>query len=240
MYAIRVFGESLWVTCPIDHPAVMAGISVDKLAKPTSAPYLNTDFAIALERLSNDPEAPSGTRLYASLFTLLTLTSLRFVDTRLVRDVWKSNTALCGLSINNMGKSGALMNWAAPLLVLLGPDSVRYRPLLLHWGEVKPAEWQFRALFPHVPPERRIDISRDANFGAAQAQLSKPEVSLGFPNCANQLRFPREERERLGHWAPGSAAPGRYDKAVCATEIRLRNEILQKIRSGRRPQMNLK
>ena len=29
--------------------------------------------------------------------------------------------------------------------------------------------------------------------------------------------------------------PGRYDKAACATALRLRNEILEKVRSWRRP-----
>ena len=140
------------------------------------------------------------------------------------------------------------MSLATPLLGLLGTDSEWYTPRLLHWNKVKPAEGQLRSLFPHVSPERAIDIGRDANFGAAQAQLSKLETALDYPTpakvhsfrnwaptCADQLRFPREERERLGRWAPGSAMPDRYDKAVCATELRLRNEILEKIRPGWRP-----
>ena len=55
------------------------------------------------------------------------------------------------------------------------------------------------------------------------------------PTCANKLRSPREERERLGHRAPWGAMPDRYDKAVCAAELRLRNEILGQIRPVWRP-----
>lgn len=34
---------------------------------------------------------------------------------------------------------------------------------------------------------------------------------------------------------PGSLMPDRYGRAVCAAELRLRDEILAKIRDGRKP-----
>ena len=58
----------------------------------------------------------------------------------------------------------------------------------------------------------------------------------GPPACANQLEFPREERGELGHWAPGSLVPDKYDKDVCATELKLRSKILSHVREGWRPQ----
>ena len=117
-----------------------------------------------------------------------------------------------------------------------------------HWDRVRPEKGRAHALSPHVNPGWEIDINRDATFAEAQAQLPRMEAVSGFtksanlhsfrnwaPTCANKLRFPREERERLGHWATGSTMPGRYDKAVCATDRRLGDEILKQIRPGWRP-----
>ena len=51
-----------------------------------------------------------------------------------------------------------------------------------------------------------------------------------FPACANQPRWSEEEeRRRLGHWAPGSQTMDTYDRALCTTELRLRNSIFEKI-----------
>ena len=39
----------------------------------------------------------------------------------------------------------------------------------------------------------------------------------------------------MGHWATGVMIPDRYDKAVCATELKLRARIFTEIPPGRRP-----
>ena len=108
---------------------------------------------------------------------------------------------------------------------------------------------QFKSFAPHIDSGWEIDLKRSASFGLVQSKLTKIATELGYttkytlhsfrggaPTCASQLDFPREERERLGHWAPGRIMPARYDKAVCATEPKLRDKIFPKIRPGRRPQ----
>ena len=93
-----------------------------------------------------------------------------------------------------------------------------------------------------------MDLNRSASYGLIQANVREferemvftskftPHSSRGWsPTCANQLDFPREGLERLGHWAPGSIMPDRYYKAVCATELKLRCKIFAEIRTGRRP-----
>ena len=93
-----------------------------------------------------------------------------------------------------------------------------------------------------------VDLKRGGTHGTAQAALSRLEHEFGFKltltlhsfrnffaTCAHQLLRPREDREKLGHWAPGSVMPDRYDRATCATELRLRNEILTKVATGWRP-----
>ena len=53
-----------------------------------------------------------------------------------------------------------------------------------------------------------------------------------FPICANQLGWSEDDRRRLGHWAPGSQMMERYDRAACATELRLGSAIFGKITNG--------
>ena len=89
---------------------------------------------------------------------------------------------------------------------------------------------------------------RSASYGLVQGELRKIAIELGYttkytlhsfrawaPTCSSQLNFPREDRGRLGHWAPGSLMPNRYDKAICATELKLRDQIFTRIRGGWRP-----
>ena len=52
---------------------------------------------------------------------------------------------------------------------------------------------------------------------------------------AKQLLYPREAREQLGHWDPGGLMPDRYDRAICAAELRTRDAIPARIRNGRVP-----
>ena len=87
-----------------------------------------------------------------------------------------------------------------------------------------------------------------ATSGTVPATLTKLEKEYGvtsgirvhsprswFATLAKQLLYTREDREKLGHWAPGSLMPERYDRATCATELRLRGEILQRVRNGWEP-----
>ena len=150
-YALKVYGESLGVVFPADHPAILSAVAVIG-HKPKPDPSLETDFALALETGACNKEAPSGLRLYYSLFAMLALTSLRFGDTRMVQALWVSETALCGLSVNNKDKSGQLMTWATPLTGIK-PKAKWYEPLLKFWTKIKPKEGRkFRFAFPAYSP----------------------------------------------------------------------------------------
>ena len=152
MFPIRVFGDAVGVVFPYGHPDITEAISAHKASVPKSAPHLNTEFAIALEKLTNDTSSPIDLQLYASLFTLLALTSLRFGDARLVKDMWVPNTSLGGLGINNKENAGALMNWATPLLGLHSPGSDWYKPLLKQWAESSRKGGSYVHYFPMWTP----------------------------------------------------------------------------------------
>ena len=231
-YASKVYGEAIGIVFPTNRPAVLQASAI-RGHQPKSAPCLETDFILALDAGANNRESPSGHRLYCAMFTLLALTSLRFGDTRMAQDLWLSETALCGPSINNKDKSRNLTQWATPLLSLRA-KSKWYEPIVEFWSKIKPPERKFAPLFPHVTNDWKIEYKRPASYGIVQGRLDVLLVEFVFskgcrlhsfrnwaPTVARQLRFPREEREVIGHWAPGSKMPDRYDRSVCAAELKL-------------------
>ena len=93
-----------------------------------------------------------------------------------------------------------------------------------------------------------LDYRKRGTFGVVKAAISRMEALFGFPKsvqlhcarnffatCAGQLLYGREFREKLGRRTAGSLMPGRYDRAECAAELRLRSEIMDKLNSGWRP-----
>ena len=206
---------------------------------------------MALERAAGNRANPAGYRLYCALFTLLAFSSLRFADTTQVECVFNSGSALCGSGVNAKDKSGELMVWATPITGLLGSADWA-RPILdfrgrLNFNKVKAGT--SKSLFPHVDNVWGINLKRSASFGLVQNKLTKLARELGYsdkvsrhsfrgwaPTCASQLNFHRGERGKLGHWAPGSMMPNRYDKAACSADLELMDRISSQLRSGWRPQ----
>ena len=46
------------------------------------------------------------------------------------------------------------------------------------------------------------------------------------------MNFDARELDIIGRWSSSSKMPGRYDRSVCATELLLRNTIIQKVVEG--------
>ena len=123
------------------------------------------------------------------------------------------------------------------------------------WEVMRPAnphgcgDTPFQFLYPYISETWITNYNRAATNGAAQACFRDLEKLVHmdakctwrsfrtcFATCANQLAFKREGRETLGRWAAGSVMPDRYDRASCATELRLRSEIMGQVNDGWRPQ----
>ena len=192
-------------------------------------------------------ENPEGLRLYCSLMFLLTTASLRFADTADVCELFLTDTAVCGCSINAKDRNGASMRWAT-VRAGIQSNGAWVRPLFRLWDRLKPVRGKFTWLFPYVNSEWKVDLKRRATYGVAQAAFQRLTNLFGFEGrftlhsprnwfttCAGQLLYSREHREKLGRWAPGSVMPDHYDRAVCATELRLRAEIIAKFNQGWRP-----
>ena len=242
-YALKVFSEALGIPFPIHHPTVVRAARAKRTKALRQAPMMPLELILKLECTAVSNANPSGLRLYCSLFCLMTFASLRFSDLRQVTDLWASDTAICGLSVNQKDKNGDLIQWATPREGLT-KTMFWAAPLLRFWKKHKPSK-QGRVIFifPYVSNDWTIDPNRAATNGTAQAALNRiithfgltMKVTLHSPRnwaatCAHQLKYPREERETIGHWAPGSLMPDRYDRAVCSTELRIRNDIFSRIR----------
>ena len=151
-YSLRVFGESLGVVFPIDHPSVKAAASIKGFKKRKTAPPVDTEFIIALERFTASKLAPIGMRLYSALFVLLAHSSLRFGDTRQTHRVWNSGSALCCVSVYCKNPDGELLTWATPVAGLVA-NSGWFNSILRFWEKVcptNPKSGQFTTLLPCV------------------------------------------------------------------------------------------
>ena len=103
-------------------------------------------------------------------------------------------------------------------------------------------------MFPRWGEVWAISSTKNATAGTTQAAVKRLGGFLGTSvglklhihrswaaSCANQLLYSREDREKLGRWAPGSLMPDLYDRLICTTALRLRDRILEKFRNGRAP-----
>ena len=253
-YCLLAFSEALGIDLPVHAPAVRAAALAARSKPPKSAEGMPLELVLALQHSANDPNLLGGVRLAASFFCLMTFASLRFSDTKDLTDLWVTETAICGKSVNHKSRAGHATAWAAPLRGC-GNGGNWHRPILDFWEQTAPTTKDgsppqdcFRFLFPHMTPKWEVNKTRAGTHGTTLAALRRLEKMYGMKTsctlhspraflatCANQLSFPREEREKLGRWAPGSVMPERYDRATCTTELRLRDNILAQIQNGWKP-----
>ena len=244
-WALRVYDEILNLTLPLDHPAIVALTArerseLPKLAK--QAPMLELCLLLDLERVSTDKERPLGMRFYASAYLLMVFASLRFSDVKAVFEIWRSETAICGRSIDKKQKSRPIITWATPSQGFESKGAWA-DPLFSIWEKHPPVTGGHHSLFRFSSDSWEIDLTRRPPYYAVLEMFKKLCEFLGyanpkwtlhsarnwFPTCANQLGWSEDDRRRLGHWAPGSQMMEKYDRAICTTELRLRGSIFDLI-----------
>ena len=246
-----MFCNVLGLDWSLTHPAVYVASLKSRLKMEKQAPLPPFEFVVALERAAANAKEDPGVRLYAAIFFLMTMASLRFCDLSDVQKLWKTKTAVCGISINHKDGGWALMNWATPRSGI-NTKGVWFQIIDQFWCKIKPkSEDEFAPLFPRVTPEWIIDRKRPGTSGTVQAALTRLEGRLGFPplctlhsprnwfpTMGDQLLFPGEKRNRLGRWAKGSKMPEKYDRTFCVSELKIRDDILQELNKGWTPEDN--
>ena len=253
-YCLLAFSDAIGIDLPVHEPAVRAASTVARSKPPKSAEGMPLEFVQMLQKSASDPSFPEGAQLSASFFCLMTFASLRFSDTKDLSDLWVTETAICGRPTNRKIRAGHATSWAAPLRGC-GNGADRYKPVLTFWEQSapKPSDGPtppdyFRFLSPYISPKWETNQKRAGAHGATMAALRRMEQLHGvetscamhsprvfLATCDNQLAFPREEREKLGRWGPGSVMPDRYGRATCTAELRLRDDILTRIQDGWTP-----
>ena len=56
-----------------------------------------------------------------------------------------------------------------------------------------------------------------------------------LPTLGSQLMMSLESRRVMGHWAPNSAEPLRYDSSRCVSELAYKAQVAQRVAAGWRP-----
>ena len=139
--ALKVFDEILSSDWPIKHPSVMAAanpshqLTDQPPRERQQAPMLTMDFLLAAEALAADSTRPPGMRYFASAFTLMLLASLRDVDTKVMYDLWVSNTAICGRPRDLETRGMPIMTWEAPLAGIKS-EGAWARPVVRSWEDL--------------------------------------------------------------------------------------------------------
>ena len=248
LHALTVYNETLELGWNLEHPAIKTAKRDNKKRLRKQAPAVPLEFIIAVEKAATEASQKTGVRLFCSCYLLTVLASLRFADTVEIDAMFKTDTVLAGRSIDQKNPRGGNIVWATPRVGIYS-NGAWLNPLWKYWEKVQPKkDGKYRYLFPHFSPNWDIDYNRKGSHGVIQATLTRLELLLGFPKllklhsartwfatCARQLMFGLEDRTTLGHWKEGSKMPNLYDRAVCATELNLRNQILQKLHSGWTP-----
>ena len=242
-YCLMVFSEALDVLIPPTHPAVIKAAKIRKAA-PQQAPAAPLGFIFRIGKEARIRENPEGLRIYCSLTFILAMASLRFADTSEVARLFVSESAVIGVSIDPKDKDGSEMTCETPANGI-NSEGAWVRPLIRLWGAIEPRAGKYTFLFPNVDSEWKFNPRKRGTDGVVRNAIARMESKFGFwdvvklhsprnffATCAGQILYSREHREKLGRWAPCSVMPDRYDRAVCATELRLRSEILAKIRDG--------
>ena len=94
-----------------------------------------------------------------------------------------------------------------------------------------------KALYPSALEMVRL-ISDELGFNKGELSLHSARNFL--PTCASQLGWGLDDRRKVGHWAPGSEMPDKYDRAFCVTELRLRDNIFPKLMVAGPPQYRMR
>ena len=180
-----------------------------------------------------------------SAFLLMVFASLRFADTIDVGKIWRSKTAMCGRSVNQKDPTGPTIQLAA-VRKGIRSDGAWINPIAGFWGKYKPpGAGRYQCLVPYLSPTWVVGYSRQRSGNVFQHAIRRAELHLGFPpmltrhsprtwfaTCARQLLVSKGERNMLGHWAPNSDMPEHYDRAYCATELRIRNSVFLRVADG--------
>ena len=113
-YFLVSFGDAAGVDFAAERPAVRAESTARRIRAAESAAGVPIDLARKMGWAATDSSRPAEMQSMAALFLLLIFAPLRFSDIRDVTEIWVTETALRGRSLDRKDKGGLVRSRAAP------------------------------------------------------------------------------------------------------------------------------
>ena len=257
---LTLFSSALLLEWPVSHPLVIGVCKVSqrqaaeqRASKASESPrvVLTITQLMHLERIGCSESVPLGIRWGALLGCLLAHACLRFSDAQrsdrlslgtssIYGFCWRSKRCRMGFPFAALRKGYSCAPWADVLVDLVQK--------LLAWGIV--ADFAV----PQFGKDLELPLPRPGTYaccvGLFRRALQLAPLSLSesdacgvtlhacrrlLPTLASQLLMSLESRRVMGHWAPNSQEPVRYDSSRCVSELAYKAQVAEKVSEGWRP-----
>ena len=247
--SLNNWATALQIEWPLDHSLVNSACAVEQTTPPKQAPAMAVSTIKLLEGIAINKEVTPFKRQFAAGILLMSYASLRFSDAQRLKSLEVNSDSVFGTLLHCKTKKphGLDWPWACPIMGMTGTKEwiqpiLDYRDAHLRTNGVLPS-----FTFPCVNHVWELESAKAAPYSATRRKLALLCTALGdpngelytlhspknlFPTAANQMNFDRRELNIIGNWSSPSRMPERYDRAVCATELLLRNTIIQRFVSG--------
>ena len=191
--------------------------------------------------------AAFGLRAFASGVSLMIIATLRWPDAQLVTEIDKKKDFVV-FSVLQREKSNAQPFYRDDHLEDITNSPKWIAPLFRARAEYAAIGSKPRFTFFRCDEIWVLDMPRPTKYAAASSFFRRLTKLWGYgdkfllripsaflPTWADQLGWRKEGHADLGRWGPNSEMPNWYGRAARNAELRLRNEIIQKVQQWRKP-----
>ena len=248
---ISWLARSLGYTWPLKDALVMAqcnGSTVDSTATPlpVQAECPTLEMLRKMEEVVFTGEFVV-LKIYAGFIALLAHGCLRFADAQHSEDLYITSDAIIGTGWR-VKKCKRKVLWAALRVGISARDWGAEWLAVLAEVDLPAKDFILKAPTPDLRGLTERIASYDNVACVMRAILMMTGMSAGeavrytphswrhlYPTLGRQLNLPESQLNEVGHWAPGSGMPRRYDAAACVSELAAKASITGAIASGWTP-----
>ena len=248
-HSLVCWAAALEIHWPLDHALICSAVSVESTTSAKHSPAMPIETAKLFGGVSTNKEVTPPKRAFAAGILLLSYAIQRISDVQRLGTFEVNSDSVHGTLLQcktkephgldwpwacpRTGMTGTL-DWALPLIEFRtayaktnGSEPYFAFTRINHPWELDSAEHT-----PYSITRRKLAMRCVALWNAdGESYTLHPPKNL-FPAAANQMNFDTRELNIIGHWPISSKMPERYDRIVCATELFLRNTIIQKVADG--------
>ena len=204
---------------------------------------------LTFERLAADHGPPVALRYFAACVMFMVFASFRFADTKNIREITLKKETVAGPCLPTKNLKGPFY-WAFPITGFISAGAwfdviadvrTRYHScegLPMNYLFAHTIDWKFDdTVYPPAKYGSTLRTLRTflKNAGFPKANHALHPARNSFNTFAAQLGWSRSDRATIGRWAPRSQMPTAYDRSKCITELRLRYDVVKRIKNGWAP-----